>query len=80
MVRQLSKYEQETIITFNKADGVAHIFTYEEKWQRHLEKKLGLVPVSDNGMGGKDYLIDKDRIRMPQLKRRLSNEVRESKV
>ena len=80
MVRQLSKYEQETIINFNKRKPGAYIFTYEEKWKKHLEKMPGVKLIMDNGMGGKEYLIDKDRIRMPQLKRRLSNEVREKKI
>jgi hypothetical protein len=26
----------------------------EKTWQRHLEKKLGLKPVMDNGFGGKE--------------------------
>lgn len=71
MSRKLSKFEQETIIIFNKADKEAHIFTYERRWQRHLEQKLGLVLIMDNGFGGKEYIISKDRIRMPQLKRKV---------
>ncbi len=80
MAEKLSKYEQETIINFNKEETKAYIFTYERTWQRHFEKKLGLKPIMDNGMGGKEYLIDKERVRMPQLKRRYSNEQREKKV
>ncbi len=68
----LSNYEQETIINFNKEDQVAYIFTYEKKWQRHLEGKLGLKPKSDNGLGGRDYELPKDRIPMPRAKRVLS--------
>ena len=33
MRRKLSNYEQETIINFNKAEDIAHIFTYEKAWQ-----------------------------------------------
>ena len=66
----LSKYEQETIITFNKEDDVAYIFTYEKTWQRHLEKKLGLKPTMNNGKEGKEYQIDKKRIKMPHAPRK----------
>ena len=53
MTRTLTSYEQETIINFNKAEDTAHIFTYEKAWQKHLEGKLGLKPLHDNGFGGK---------------------------
>ena len=73
MSRRLSAYEQETIITFNKAEDIANIFTYEKTWQKHLEKKLGLKPVMDNGFGGKEYELPKSRIKPPRLPRRLSD-------
>lgn len=68
----LSLYEQETIINFNKGDKLASIFTYEKTWQKHLEKRLGLKPVMDNGHGGREYQIDKKRIPMPRAPRKLS--------
>lgn len=74
--RGLSSYEQETIINFNKDELIAHIFTYEKTWQQHLEKKLGLKPIMDNGFGGKEYEIDKRRIRPPRAPVRLSAEAR----
>ena len=76
MRRGLSNYEQETIINFNKAEDTAHIFTYEKTWQQHLEKRLGLKPTMDNGFGGKEYVIDKKRIRPPRAPVRLSTEAR----
>jgi len=76
MRRRLSNYEQETIINFNKADDIAHIFTYEKTWQQHLEKRLGLKPTMDTGFGGKEYEIDKKRIRPPRAPVRLSAEAR----
>ena len=76
MSRALSAYEQETIISFNKEENIAHIFTYEKTWQKHLEKRLGLKPVMDNGFGGKDYEIEKKRIRPPRAPVRLSAEAR----
>lgn len=74
--RGLSNYEQETIINFNKDEAIAHIFTYEKTWQQHLEKRLGLKPITDNGFGGKEYEIDKKRIKPPRAPKRLSNSAR----
>ena len=76
MSKKLTSYEQETIINFNKAENVAHIFTYEKTWQQHLEKRLGLKPSMNNGFGGKEYEIDKKRIRPPRVPVRLSAEAR----
>lgn len=69
---RLSAYEQETIINFNKEESIAYIFTYEKTWQKHLEQKLGLKPILDNGFGGKGYQIDKHLIPMPRAKRQYS--------
>jgi len=76
MVERLSNYEKETIINFNKAEDVAYIFTYEKTWQQHLEKRLGLKPTMENGFGGKEYEIDKKRIRPPRAPVRLSDKTR----
>jgi len=69
----LATYEQETIINFNKAEDIASIFTYEKTWQKHLEGKLGLKLVTDNGFGGKEYELPKSRIKSPRAPRRLSD-------
>ena len=69
---KLTNEEKETIITFDEASNEAIIFTYSTKWQRHLEKKVGLEIVFDNGYGGKEYRIAKKRIPMPRAPRRLS--------
>ena len=76
MKRRLTNYEQETIINFNKAEDIARIFTYEKTWQKHLEGKLGLKPVMDNGFGGKSYEVPKKRIRLPVAPRKLSAKAR----
>jgi len=76
MSRALSAYEQETIINFNKAEDMAYIFTYEKTWQKHLEGKLGLKPVMDNGFGGKEYILPKTRIKPPRAPRILSDSAR----
>ena len=69
---RLPNDEQETIINFNKAEDVAYIFTYEKTWQKHLEGKLGLKPVMDNGFGGKEYELPKSRIKPPRTPKKLS--------
>ncbi len=76
MSRTLSNYEKETIINFNEAENVATIFTYNKSWQKHLEKKLGLKPTTDNGYGGREYQIPKKRIRPPRAPVELSAEAR----
>jgi hypothetical protein len=76
MPRAVSAYEQEIIISFDKARDIAHIFTYEKTWQKHLEKRLGLKPVMDNSLGGKDYDIEKRRSRPARAPVRLSPEAR----
>ena len=80
MPRKLTNYEQETIINFNKAEDLAHIFTYERTWQKHLESKLGLKPVMDNGYGRREYHIDKYRIKPPRVPVRLSEEAKKQRV
>ena len=76
MTRRLTSYEQETIINFNKEEKIAYIFTYEKTWQQHIENKLGLKPVMDNGYGGKEYEISKKRIKPPRAPIKLSPERR----
>jgi hypothetical protein len=65
----LTEYERETIINFNKGDKIATVFTYERRWQRHFEQKLGIQPKEVNSFGGKTYLIDKKCIKLPRAKR-----------
>jgi hypothetical protein len=73
MPGRLTNYEQETIVNFNKAEDIAHIFTYEKTWQKHLEGKLGLTPLYDNGFGGREYELPKSRIKPPKAPRKLSD-------
>jgi len=69
----LTRYEQETIINFNEAEDTADVFTYNEKWQRHLES-LGFKSYRTNSFGGKDYTIPKHMIHLPRKKIELSPE------
>jgi len=69
MATVISKYERETVITFNEEEQIAHIFTYNRAWQRHLEGRMGLKADTDNGAGGRDYTLPKARIRKPMPKR-----------
>ncbi len=75
--RYLTSYELETTINFNKGDDMADVFTYEKMWQRHIEKRMGIKPILDNGFGGKGYKIPKKLIpkpRVPKAKRIMTDE------
>jgi len=69
---QLTNEERETLISFDETPSEAVIFTYNKRWQKHLEERLGLKPVFNNGYGGKEYHIAKNRISMPRVPRKLS--------
>lgn len=73
----LTNDEKETLISFDETPEDAVIFTYNLAWQKHLEQRLGLKPIRDNGYGGKEYQISKKRIRMPMVPRKLSAEQRQ---
>ena len=73
MAKRLPDDEQETIINFNKAEDLASIFTYNKTWQKHLEGRLGLLPVTDNGWGGRSYELPKKMIKPPRAPRKLSD-------
>lgn len=75
-MQQLSNDEKETIITFDETPADAVIFTYNKRWQQHLEKRLGLKPTLINSFGGKEYRISKRKIRMPLASRELSADQR----
>jgi hypothetical protein len=74
---RLTNDEKETLISFDETPNDALIFTYSPKWQKHLETRLGLKPVMDNGFGGKEYHLPKSRVRLPQAHRTLSAEQRQ---
>jgi len=76
MKGRLSLEERETIINFDEKEPMASIFTYNKAWQEHLEKRLGLKPIMNNGYGGKEYEISKKRIKPPRAPLKLSVEAR----
>ncbi len=57
-------FEKETIITFNEAEPMATIFTYNRAWQQGL-RALGLRPTMNNGHGGLEFQLAKSRISPP---------------
>lgn len=64
---RITKYEQETIILWNKGEDTASVFTYEPTLKKRVAKFAREHPDIarfdfDNGSGGIAYLIDKSRI------------------
>ena len=72
MRNKLTRYERETIITFNEAEDKAIVFTYNRTWQRHIEHKLGISLTEDNSFGGRKYKMPKSYIPKPRKPRKLS--------
>lgn len=68
----LSPIEKETIICFNEAERTANVFTYNKKWQKHFENKLNIKAEYENGFGGKEYSIEKERIKLPRVPANMS--------
>jgi len=73
---KLTNAEKETIIIFNETTEPATIFTYSKSWQKHLEGRLGLKPVRKEEYGGREYSIDKDRIKPPRAPVKMSEEAK----
>jgi len=65
---KLTKYEQETIIGFNKEHDKAWVFTYEKRLQRAIERKNLAESVTDNGRGGREYLMPYRCLRIQFIK------------
>ena len=76
----LQPEERETIICFNAKDKMASVFTYDKAWQKHLEQRLKLKPIDINGFGGREYQIDKKRIKPPRVPKKLSAEAKRKLV
>ncbi|MCI2061659.1 MAG: immunoglobulin [Eubacteriaceae bacterium] len=68
--------EQETVITFNRLEGFAEVYTFEPTLKNKLNKLSDIndditIKVKDNGIGGATYIIPKKlvSIRKPICKR-----------
>ncbi len=73
---RLTKYEQETIIIYNKGEDTAEVSTYEKRLQRHIEEKLGIQPSSHMDCGGRVYKMPKSYIKLPRAPKKLSAETK----
>lgn len=76
----LTPDQKETIINFNEDKPEAIIFTYNKTWQKHLEGRPGLKPVMNYGFGGKEYCIDKRRIKPPRALVKLSERAKQERA
>ena len=65
---KLNKTEQETIISFNRGDLNANLFTYQKSLQNHM-KKLGAQVINTNTFGGMDFSFPKNWVRFPLVPR-----------
>jgi hypothetical protein len=61
---QLLPEDKETIINFNQGEKKANIFTYERDWQKFFERELKIKPISVDGWGGREYFIDKNKVKI----------------
>jgi hypothetical protein len=77
-ISPLTNEEKETLISFDETTAPAIIFTYNKRWQAHLENRLGLKPIRDNGFGGREYELPKSRIGKPHAPRKMTTAQRES--
>lgn len=79
---KLSAYERETIILFNETSDPAEVFTYNKRMIRKLERLVRMFPdefklKSDNGAGGRTYIVPKNRILISTPKRKVADTIRE---
>jgi len=59
--------ESTTVISFDEENDLATILTYSKKWQRYLEKVMGLEPVYILATGSRFYEVGKKFINLPEL-------------
>ncbi len=72
----LTNDEKETIISFDESSPKANIYTFNSRWKNHLEKVLGIKPYKTYECGGREYEIDKKRLPLPRMPRKISEESR----
>ena len=70
MTANVTQDEKETIITFNEADPVVNVFTYDQRWQRRMAE-MGIAPIRTEGQA-KEYEFPKKSLRLPAKPRQLT--------
>ena len=73
-----SKYEQETIITFNEAENIANIYTHNQRMIRTMDElmsKSSTVVQVRNGNGWGEYNFPKKWVKV-KMPRQLSEQQR----
>ena len=68
-LEKLTNEEKETYISFDQTNAPANIFTYNSRWIKHLEKRMGLKPIFINEYGGRSYQCPKNKIPKPRADR-----------
>lgn len=67
MNEQYSLGEQETVISWDRAGDTATVYTFEPRWQKHIENVLGIPPSKKTKRGyAREYEIPKKWIRLPR--------------
>ena len=67
MDERYSLEEQETVITWDRAGDTATIYTFEPRWQKHMEDVLGIQPSKKMKRGyAREYEIPKQWLRLPR--------------
>ncbi len=66
---RLTKYEQETVINYNKEEKFATLFTYQKSLINHM-KKQGAEIIEENKYGGVIFKFPKTWIRKPLVPRK----------
>ena len=66
-MNRLTKYEQETIVSWNRDEDTASVFTYEPALKRRLadyaKKHPDIARLEfTNDLGGASYILDKKRL------------------
>ena len=65
----ISRYEQETSITYNQEEKTAEVYTHNPTLIKKLNKGCELYPdtyhfISENTVGGRVYIIPKKSVRV----------------
>jgi len=76
----LSRYEQETIITYNNEEKTANVYTYDKSLIRQINSRLSDFPdikLIRNGEDWAEYSLPKNYIKV-RFPRQISDEQRQA--